>query len=200
MQVTVPRRPLVLVAVAALAAALALVPAAEARSGKQTKVRDGVTTLKLDAGAVDALTSLGVSAAPIKPASASGTRLAFPVTSGALTAGPAGAIRHSGGIVLSKGSTHVRLRNFTIELDSTPRLTALVGNARVPILDLDASGADVVSSRRYVLITDVVGRLTATAAGALNDAFGVTAFEQGLTLGVADVVLDTSRGGWRNGR
>ena len=184
---------------AALAAvlALALAPAAPAKHSKSTKVKDGVTTLKLDRGAVDALTSLGVSAAPIKPAAGSGTRLAFPVTGGSLTAGPAGTIRHSGGIVLSKGSTHVRLRNFVIELDSSPQLTAQVGSARVPILDLDASGADIVALRRYVLISDVVGRLTEDAADALNGAFGVTAFQKGLTLGTADVVADTTGAGWR---
>ncbi len=193
-------RKLLLVALAAVAA-LALVPVTaggkSSSSSKATKVKDGVTTLKLDQGAVDALTSLGVAAASIKPAAASGTRFAFPVTGGALKQGPTGTIRHSGGIVLSKGSTQVRLRNFVIELDSSPQLTAQVGDTRVPILDLDAGGADIVAAKRYLIVSDVVGRLTQQAADALNQAFGTNAFQKGLTIGTADVVADTAGGGWR---
>jgi hypothetical protein len=143
----------------------------------------GATTVTLDQGAANALQSLGISAAPIGSDS-----LAFPITGGKLDAKTfAGTIRHSGGIALTKGSTTVQLTDFEIGIDDTPELTALVGGSRVPILSVDLSGLKSDVSDGTITLTGAALKLTAPAAGALNQAFGTTAFTEGLLLGTAAV-------------
>lgn len=152
--------------------------------GKKTY---GATTLKLDAGAVAALTSLGVTPAPIEPAKAlAADELAFPITNSFKQALRSGVIEHSGGISLTAGDTVVELTDFEIDV-AEEVLTAQVGDARVPILDLDFSTARISWSRGGLSVGPVGATLTGVAAGALNDAFGVTAFTEGLKLGDATV-------------
>ena len=151
------------------------------------KNRYGATTLKLDAGAVAALTSLGVTPAPIEPAKAvAADELAFPITNSFKSALRTGVVEHSGGISLTAGDTVVELTDFDIDV-ADEVLTAQVGDARVPILDLDFSTARVSWSRGGLSVGPVGATLTDVAAGALNDAFGVTAFTEGLKLGDATV-------------
>ena len=148
----------------------------------------GSTALQLDAGAAAALTSLGVTAGVVAPATVESDGLNFPITGGKVNAKTfAGSIRHSGGISLTAGSTVVELTEFIINVDADPDLTALVGGTRVSILNLDLSALDAKVSGRQITLGGVKGTLTAAAAGALNQAFGVTAFTEGLTLGLATV-------------
>ncbi len=143
----------------------------------------GATTVTLDPAAANALTSLGIAAAPIGSDS-----LAFPITGGELDAKTfAGTITHSGGISLTKGSTTVQLTDFEIGVDATPELTALVGGTRVPILSVDLSALKADTSGGTITLTGAALKLTAAAAGALNQAFGTTAFTEGLLLGTAAV-------------
>ncbi|MGK2931582.1 MAG: hypothetical protein ACSLFD_02190 [Solirubrobacterales bacterium] len=149
----------------------------------------GSTDLAFDPGTAQALTGLGVSAAPIGEATAlpSG-ELSFPITGGrANTSTFAGVVRHSGGISLTAGSTVVELSDFTINVDGQPDLTALVGGSRVSILTLDLSGLEAKVAGRRITLGNVTAKLTVAAADALNAAFGVTAFEEGLVLGKATV-------------
>jgi hypothetical protein len=150
--------------------------------------RGGDTTLAVDPGAASALQSLGIAAAPLSPASAGDAGLEFPITGGKVDAASlAGRIRHSGGIALTRDATRVELSDFTIVIDDTPALTALVGGDRVEILALDVSGIQRGGSGRTVTVSGVVARLTATAAQALNQAFATSAFTEGLVLGTATV-------------
>jgi hypothetical protein len=154
----------------------------------QIAFRGGETRLALDPGAGQALASLGISAAPIDPASAKAGGLAFPITGGKVNARTlAGEITHSGGLALTRDATRVELRDFTIGIDGSPALSALVGGQRVEILSLDVSDITTRVNGRNVTVSGVVARLTAAAAQALNDAFGTTAFAEGLTLGTAQV-------------
>jgi hypothetical protein len=149
---------------------------------------EGSTNLVLDPGAADALASLGIKPGVIAPATAGADGLAFPITGGRVNAETlAGTIRHSGGISLSKHSTKVDLKQFYIEIDDAPDLTANVGGSRVSILSLDLSGASIEVDGLDVTVSGVVARLTADAAAALNAAFGTTAFAEGLQLGTATV-------------
>jgi|tagenome__1003787_1003787.scaffolds.fasta_scaffold20687478_2 hypothetical protein len=175
--------PLVLVAL------LALAPAAVAAKKKTVKLAPkGATTLALSDGAAAALQSLNISAAPLKPARAGAKGIAFPITAGRLDAKTyAGKIKHSGGLSLTRGATRVDLRNFTINVDGAPDLTARVGDARVSVLDLDLTDAKIAASGRKVTIAGVKATLTGDAADALNAAFGTTAFQKGLELGTATV-------------
>ena len=113
--------------------------AAKHKHGKTLKLSRGATTLTLDKGATDALTALGIAAAPLAPATADGADLAFPITTGRVDKKTlAGTIRHSGGLALSRDATRVELRNFVIDTKQAV-LTARAGDTRLAILDLDLS-------------------------------------------------------------
>lgn len=153
----------------------------------------GATSLALDPGAAAALTSLGVAAAPAAPASANPDgSLAFPITGGRVkVATLAGTITHSGGLTLSKGATSVTVTDFTIDTTKSV-LSASLGSARADLLSLDLSRPALTVGRRAITVGNVTAKLTAGAASALNAAFGVTAFTEGLTLGVATVRGETA--------
>ena len=88
-------------------------------------IQTGSTTLALDPGTAQALTSLGVSVAPLAPASPGASGIAFPITGGVVAAKTlVGQIRHSGGLELSRRSTKVDLRAFHINVNGMPDLTA----------------------------------------------------------------------------
>lgn len=172
----------------ALALAVAVAPAAEAKRKPIKLAPKGATTLALSEGAAGALSSLGISVAPLKPASAGDDGISFPITAGKLNPKTyAGRIKHVGGLSLTRGSTRVKLRNFWINVDEAPDLTARVGKSRVSILDLDLSNADISRSGRKLTISGVKATLTAAAASALNSAFETDAFEEGLEIGTATV-------------
>lgn len=143
----------------------------------------GSTSLTLDPGAGAALQSLGIAAAPI-----GSDALAFPITGGRVNAeNYSGSIEHSGGIALTRGATRVELTEFTIGIDDTPELTALVGGQRVPILTVDLAALKASVRGRTITLDGAALKLTAVAAGALNQAFATTAFTEGLLLGTATV-------------
>lgn len=172
--------------VLAMFAALALVPTASAKVVKVKKT--GGTTLKVDAGTADALTSLGITVSPIKPAKATSKGVRFPVTGGRIDNKTlAGNIRHSGGLRFSNGTVNVDLTKYTINIDDDPDLVATVGDARVSILKLDLSNLKNKSKGKSINLSNVKATLTADAASALNAAFSTTAFTEGLVLGVASV-------------
>ncbi len=175
----------------ALVLSVALVPAASTSAhGPRSADRTyGATTLQLDPGAASALTSLGVTPSPIDPASAGSDGLRFPIVNSLPSALRNGVIKHSGGIALTAGSTRVELTDFYINLDARPDLSALVGGKRVSILDLDFSTANIRFRNGRLVIGPVGGNLTATAAGALNSAFGLApgTIPAGLKLGDATV-------------
>jgi hypothetical protein len=149
----------------------------------------GSTDLTLDPGTAQALSDLGVAVAPVGPASVTPQgAVAFPITGGKVDPSSfAGTIRHSGGISLSAGDVQVDLTRFRINVDADPDLTALVGGQRVSILSLDLSGLKAKVKGKKITLSGVSASLTADAAAALNGAFGVSAFTEGLTLGTAQV-------------
>lgn len=159
-------------------------------SPAQVILRGGETKLTPSATVAQALQSLGVQVSNVPPAAAdTAGALNFPVTGQRVTlAGPAGIISHSGGIALSAGTTNVELTRFNINLDAQPDLTSLIGGAnRTSILDLDLSNSKIGLSRRQLVVTNVQTNLTGVAAGALNTAFSVNAFQGGLDFGIARV-------------
>ena len=153
------------------------------------------TQLALDAGLGAALTSLGITPAPVGTAVAAGNgRLSFPVSAGGLAMENfAGTLEHSGGISLTKGATKVELTDFTIDTTKTaPELTALIGGNRVAILTLDLSAANT-DNTGAATVDNVVAKLTPGAATALNTAFGTTALKGGITFGTAYVTAPLTK-------
>lgn len=160
-------------------------------------VISGTTSVQLSADLVNALTSLQV-----RPAAVGFSRLrrgvaSFPITGGAIDLGTVKTeIIHNGGLSLTAGNVVVELTDFVITtLDDRPVLTGLlIANgelvARAPLfeLGLPAVTPPLRPARgRIIEIPDVQVTLTAAAATALNQAFGVTAFTQGFNIGTARV-------------
>ncbi len=182
------RVPAIVVMLAALVAAFALLMPSAASSASKVKLVDGKTTLKLDSGTAGVLTDLGVTVGPVGSAKASKKGIAFPITGGRVDAETLeGKIKHSGGLSLTAGSTVVKLTRFYVNVDAKPDLTAKLGGARVSILDLDLSDLVRKDQGSTVKLRGISATLTAGAATALNDAFGVTAFEKGLAIGKVKV-------------
>lgn len=162
-------------------------------AAKRSTIRfeGGATTLKLDAGAAAALTSLGVSVTPSSPAQATADGLAFPIVGGQVDAATlAGVIRHTGGITFTAGGTSLTVSNFVID---TTRgvLTAQAGGSRIDLLKLDLSAPQVAVDGDEVTVGNVGASLTKVAADALNATFKVSAFTENLKIGVATVDGET---------
>jgi hypothetical protein len=187
------RRPLALLTAALAIGAVTAAPAS-ATNGSQSgsEIDGGATTLTLDAAVGKALASSNISVAPIEPATAGEAGISFPITDGRLDpATGAGRLEHSGGLKISRHGRSVSLTDFGVRIDRYPTLTAKVGGTRIPIIELDVSGAQVTSSAVGVQVTGVKAKLKRAAAIALNQALGTRQFYYGLVLG--DVSIDARR-------
>ena len=117
----------------------------------------------------------------------------FPISGGHVDAATlAGRINHTGGLrfVNLANGKQLSLTRFRIVIDAHPHLTAIVNgnpNVRVSILRLDLSKATVAKPLPYVRVGNVGAYLNSTAAGALNNALGVSFFAPGIKLGTAYV-------------
>lgn len=177
------------IAFAAVAAG-ALAVAAPAM-GANVSLSGGTTALQLDKNTAQVLTGAGISVAPVGAAAASGAQITFPVTGGVIDpSNAAGRIAHSGGLAFSSRGTTVRATNFLIQTNARrPVLTAQVGGARVPLLNLDLSKAAVLRRGAGNVETWAVRvntTLHPTAARALSAAFHTT-IPAGVRIGRADV-------------
>jgi hypothetical protein len=184
-----------------LLALVALVGVSTTASAQTTQLSGVKTSVELDPGFVGALVDLGVSPAPIFPATLMGATASFPIPGGVVdTTDLRGDIFHTGGLSLTAGDTMVQLLNFVIDTTGPAELTgAVVVNGslvdRVALFDLDLSAASVVPGPFNTLeISNVGVTLTAGAAAALNEIFGVGDFFEGLPIGVATVVAQTFGG------
>jgi hypothetical protein len=155
----------------------------------QVAFNGGATSLALDPGAAGALTSLGIAPGLIGPATVDPDgAFAFPITGGKVNARTLGGqIQHSGGVSLTRGGVQIRLTDFNVDTRNAQLVATINGATRVAILNLGLTDPSVAVARTTVTVGNVPARLTAVAAGALNQAFGTTAFAEGLTLGVATV-------------
>jgi len=158
------------------------------------------TSVKLDAGTASALQTLGVAVAPV----GSGTfdtgsaTVTFPITGGfAAIHGDlgfrpgyiVGSILHQGsGLSFTKGSTAVTVTDFVVDPGNSLLSATVGGKPGIPLLFLDGTNVKVGSDGADVALDGTVARLTDTAASALNQAFGVSAFTAGTPLGVVHLV------------
>ena len=167
--------------------------------GQQTEtVKAGLTTVNLAASFVSALGSLGVTPGTVGPTELRGTRVDFPITGGAFDLDTAlGQVLHSGGLTLTAGSTEIRLQSFIIDTTgSAPQITGIVvvnGKlvGRLPLFNLSLPNDITLPIKPEDGLFKAKGigvTLTATAASALNGAFGITALSGGLDIGTANVV------------
>ena len=159
----------------------------------------GKTEVQLSNELVGALIFAGVQPGAVGPGTLSKKGLAtFPITTGAVE-GFKGEVDHSGGLSLTAGGTRVVLNSFIIDaLNAQPVLTGLViANGgifgRAPLFNVDTSGVQVVTKGKKVTMSNVKLTLSQTAADALNQLFGVTAFTVNFPIGTATVRINNSK-------
>jgi len=179
--------------------ASAMMLAATAHAQTTETIEGGRTTVTLSEAFVSALGTLGVTPGTVHPTRLENGVVNFPVTGGAIELTNAhGQILHSGGLTLTAGDTKVVLESFIIDTTgSAPIITGLVvANGtllgRVPLFDLALPSGLTLPLKPHDgdLKLDKVGvTLDATAAGALNSVFHVSAFAKGFDIGTANVKL-----------
>lgn len=158
----------------------------------------GATTVTLSSDFTGVATSLGLSVRAIHPARTTTrrSRISFPITSGNLDFQNAkGEIIHVGGLNISNQTTTVKLTNFIIDTTGEqPVLTGLVqangsvvGRVKLFKLQLPALQLPLPGNAFQLHIPNVGVKLTADAAGALNQVFGVNVFVEDFNIGTASV-------------
>ena len=180
------------------AVALALVSVGTTPAAPSATLASGRTSVSLSAELLGALGTLGVTPGTVKPGKLNGTTVSFPISGGVVDLATArGEIQHTGGLTLTAGATEVRLLNFTIDTaGATPKLTgavvvngSYVGRLTLFDLALPELALPIQPSGNRVTIPNVAVTLSAEAAGALNEVFGVSAFAEGIPVGTATVNL-----------
>lgn len=161
-----------------------------------TSNQNGQTSVTLSGRFVNALTVLNVQASGFGGTQISNGVAHFSITGGAADLSPTKVeIIHSGGLTLKAGSTEVSLTDFVItNIGGRPVLMgALTVNGdlvtRAPLFNLRIGrvGTSEQGDRNNLDLDNVGVTLTSTAAGALNQAFGVNAFNAGFRIGTAQV-------------
>jgi hypothetical protein len=157
------------------------------------------TTVDLDPTTAAVLQQNHVSVAPVAPATASAqsgaTAVSFPITDGYVALYPQndlpfvrGLLTHSGGLTFSVGDKSLTATDFIVD-PGTSTLMATVNGQQVPLLDLNGSKVQVTKdSQGQVHLDGTVAMLSAPAAQALNQTFGVSLFKEGIPLGVVHII------------
>jgi hypothetical protein len=175
--------------------------ALDSLDGKQTAVT-------LDKDFLAALTSLNVKPAPVAPATLTGAKIAFPITGGNVTyfspdSGVEpfvqGEIVHAkSGLQLTAGGKVVKLTDFVVD----PEESVLTGKVTVdgkvavesaPLFFLDGSTVNplmVNEAAGTAVLEGTTVSLTEEAAALLNETFGITALEEFLKVGIAEITLE----------
>jgi hypothetical protein len=158
------------------------------------------TTLTLNAGTAAALTGLGVKVAPEGTATASGSSVTFPITSGYVEIHSnkhhrpgyiEGSIEHFGsGLTLTAGTTTVTLSDFVVDPGDSLLYASVNGVPdKAPLLQLDGRKVTVSKDGSGdVVLNGTVANLTSSAASALDSAFGTQAIKGGTPLGTVHLV------------
>jgi len=158
------------------------------------------TTLTLNATTAAALAGLGVKVAPEGSATASGSAVTFPITSGYVEIHSdvhhrpgyiEGSIEHYGsGLTLTAGSTTVTLSDFVVDPGNSNLYASVNGVPdKAPLLQLDGRKVSVsTDGSGDVVLNGTVANLTDSAASALDSAFGTRAITGGTPLGTVHLV------------
>ena len=158
---------------------------------REVVVNGGGTTLTPDPAFTAALQGDGITLTPTGRTEVRPDGLLFPIVSGSVGRQTVvGRLRHVGGITLAKEGVRLPIDRFNIDIEPGSDLTAVVGDARVKIADVDVSQAVAGPSGRTprtFLVRGLVFRLTASAASALNAALSTSAFTAGQVIGTANL-------------
>jgi hypothetical protein len=170
----------------------------------------GDTSVALDQGFVDALTSLGVTPGVLGTATLADGAVDFPITGGQVTVYDKdsgyrpfvqGSIFHQGsGLSLTAGGTTVQLENFVVDPGKPAQLfgdvsvNGTLAVASAPLFNLNGTTLEpiTVDADGNAILTGTKVELTSAAADLLNQTFGVTAITPNLLIGVATLTVPTA--------
>lgn len=173
-----------------------------------SNLRGESTSVKLDFGFTDALTSLQITPAPTGKATVTYETAKFPITGGNVTVYKPGSvdpyvqgmIRHEGsGLSLTKGDIKLALENFVVDPGKPATLTGKVlVNGKtvaesVKLFDLDGSTLKPITTDTAAgtaTLTGTTVRLSDEAAQALAKAFSTESIKGGTTVGIATIVVN----------
>lgn len=165
------------------------------------------TSVALDQGFVDALTTLGLTPGVVGNASLADGSISFPITGGNLTYFEPGSvypyvvggISHDGsGLSLTAGETTVELVNFYVDPGTSQLFGDVLVNGEEAVSDaylfyLDGSTLNPLeTSGNTATLEGTTVEVTADAAALLNQTFGTDAVEEGLVVGIASIVVNTT--------
>ncbi len=158
------------------------------------------TSVTLDTSTLQALTGLGVSAAPSGTGTfdkATGT-VGFPITGGFAAIHSdmnykpgyiSGVLIHQGsGLTFTKGAKSLNVSDFVVDPSGSTLSATVGGMVGVPLLALDGGPVKVTTPDGTVHLDGTIASLTDTAATALNTTFGTTALKAGVVLGVVHII------------
>lgn len=166
------------------------------------------TSVKLDSGFTEALTSLDVTPAPTGNATVEDGTASFPITGGNVTVFPPGSVNpyvqgmimHEGsGLSLTKDDTKVSLEDFVVDPGNPATLSGKVSAngetvaESVKLFDLDGSTLEPIMTdpdEGTATLTGTTVRLSDEASQALNKAFSTDAIKPATTVGIATIVVD----------
>lgn len=184
-------------AIIGLATALIVMTPSLSQAAPTRSFYYGDTSVALSSDFVGAIGALKLDVKAYRGSWLRNGRARFGITDGDIDLANAKAeIIHSGGLRIVAGKTTVELRDFIIDtMGAKPVLTGkvvlnddLIG--RVPLFDLTLPALTLpldVHPYTHFQIPGVKLTLSETAAGALNAAFGVSAFTAGFNIGTATV-------------
>jgi hypothetical protein len=159
----------------------------------------GLTSVTLNSTLVTALNTFGVQASGFGGTQIQNGIATFPIIGGAADLRDTQVeINHSGGLSFRRGNTSVTASDFTVSnLGNRTVLTGLISVnggslTRAPLFDLQIGSvnAATVTGQRNLTNLDLQNvslALAPEAAAALNQAFGVSVFQPGLSIGTAQV-------------
>ncbi len=162
---------------------------ADKGGAKYIVLTGGKTTLALDKKTAAALTSNGVTVAPVSEAKAGKAGISFPIQGGLINAKTLGGnITHSGGLVFTAGGKSLTIRDFTVST-TKKTLTAWVDEvgARIPVLNLKLGKAKVKATAKHLTVSNIHVTLQKGAAQALNGYFATSLVKGGLPVGKVTV-------------
>ena len=167
------------------------------------------TAVTLDAGFVEALTTLKVTPAPVGDAKISEKGVAtFPITGGnvkyfkpgSVSPYVQGRVDHDGsGLSLTAGDTKVELTDFVVDpgksvLTGTVSVNGKEAAASAPLFFLDGRTLEPLKtgSNGTAILEGTTVKLKAEAAQLLNDTFKIDDLQEGMEIGVAKITINAS--------
>jgi hypothetical protein len=93
-------------------------------------------------------------------------------------------VHEASGLRFIKGDRSIEVTDFVVDPGNSVLTASAAGTSGIPLLFLDGTNVNVAQEGSDVILEGTVAKLTETGATALNSTFGVTAFKEGIPLGV----------------